>query len=67
VLGDTLIRGQGVAVDRDAAAIWYERAALQGHAGAIALYQQALAAGHAAAEADVQRLRAESKELQSLA
>ena len=36
-MGDALVRGgQGVDVDRDAALAWYEKAALQGHAGAIA-------------------------------
>jgi TPR repeat protein len=35
-LGDILVHGRGVPVDRNEAGMWYERAAMQGHAGAIA-------------------------------
>ena len=35
-LGDALSKGDGVALDREAAEVWYERAAVQGYAGAVA-------------------------------
>jgi len=35
-MGDILVQGRGVPGDREKAAFWYERAALQGHAGATA-------------------------------